>query len=302
MNFKQIEAFRAVMLTGSMTSAAGLLHTSQPNVSRWISLLEQRVGFVLFQRSGTRLIPTPEADAFYADVEKAFVGLDTLNDAADSIRQRGTGLLRIGAVGSITQCVLPEALRLFRNAYPGVPVVVNMGSSDAVSKWTSTGHCDVGFCSVPNDSQNLRFERINTARGVAIVSRTHALVTRGELQPRDFDGLEFISLPGGSYNRKMIDRHFLDGRRRLSIETPYASTICALVGKGLGISIVNPVVPRALGLQEVCEIPFSEKIEFHAYSVQSSHFPVSTLSQRIITCMVDAYAEVLTGTSVTPRN
>lgn len=73
MNFKQIEAFRAVMLTGSMTSAAGLLHTSQPNVSRWISLLEQRVGFVLFQRSGTRLIPTPEADAFYADVEKAFV-------------------------------------------------------------------------------------------------------------------------------------------------------------------------------------------------------------------------------------
>ena len=85
MNFKQVEAFRAVMMTRSMTTAAGLLHTSQPNVSRWIALLEKTLGFVLFQRVGTRIIPTPEAEAFYADVERAFIGLESLNDSASSI-------------------------------------------------------------------------------------------------------------------------------------------------------------------------------------------------------------------------
>ena len=41
MRFSEIEAFRAVMLSGSTTAAAQTLHTSQPNVSRAIALLEQ---------------------------------------------------------------------------------------------------------------------------------------------------------------------------------------------------------------------------------------------------------------------
>jgi len=44
-NFKQVEAFRAVMLSGSMTAAAEALHTSQPNISRLIAQLERLNGF-----------------------------------------------------------------------------------------------------------------------------------------------------------------------------------------------------------------------------------------------------------------
>ncbi|MGV8294142.1 LysR family transcriptional regulator, partial [Pseudomonas aeruginosa] len=72
-----------------------------------------------------------------------------------------------------------------------------------------------------------------------------------------------------------------DDARVLSIETPYATTICSMVGKGLGVSIVNPVVPRALGIAELCEIPFSEKVEFHSYAVTSEHYPVNTLARRM---------------------
>lgn len=61
MNYKQIEAFRAVMLTRSMTEAAAQLHTSQPNISRVIGQLEREAGFRLFERVGNRLAPTDEA-------------------------------------------------------------------------------------------------------------------------------------------------------------------------------------------------------------------------------------------------
>lgn len=292
MNFKQVEAFRAVMTTRSMTTAAGLLHTSQPNVSRWIALLEQNVGFALFQRVGTKLIPTPEAETFYTEVERVFLGLESLGDTASSIRRRGTGLLRVGAVGSITQCILPDAVRMFRQKFSDVSVVVNTGGSDVVAKWMATGSCDIGFCSMPTDPKDLpslRYERINTAYGVGIVASSHRLAAQEILRPSDFDDENFISLPAGSLNRAAIDRHFPNRSRVLSIETPYATTICTMVGKGLGVSIVNPVVPRALQMPDVREIPFSERVEFHSYTVASDHFPVSSLASRMADCVRDAF-------------
>jgi DNA-binding transcriptional LysR family regulator len=278
-----------------MTTAAGLLHTSQPNVSRWIALLEKTLGFVLFQRVGTRLLPTPEAEAFYADVERAFIGLESLNDSASSIRRRGTGMLRIGAVGSITQCVLPDAIRLFRQQVSDIPVVVHTGGSDVVAKWMATGFCDIGFCSIQTDVPGLRYQRINTAYGTGIVPASHRLAAKKALKPADFNDENFISLPAGSFNRAAIDRHFPDDGRIVSIETPYATTICTMVGKGLGVSIVNPVVSRALRLSDVHEIPFSGKIDFHSYAVTSDHFPVGALATRMAQCVQEIFAALDTA-------
>ncbi|WP_454675270.1 LysR substrate-binding domain-containing protein [Achromobacter pestifer] len=292
MNFKQVEAFRAVMMTRSMTTAAGLLHTSQPNVSRWIALLENALGFVLFKRVGTRLIPTAEADAFYADVERAFIGLESLNDSASSIRRRGTGLLRVGAVGSIMQCVLPDAIRLFRETVSDIPVVVSTGGSDVVAKWMATGFCDIGFCSIQTDVPGLHFARINMAHGVGIVPGTHRLARKKSLKPADFNDENFISLPAGSFNRAAVDRHFPNDSRILSIETPYATTICSMVSRGLGVSIINPVVSRTLNMPELREIPFSERIEFPSYAVTSDHFPVGALASKMAECVQAVFASL----------
>ena len=51
MNLRQLEAFRAVMLTGSVTQAAQSMHLSQPAVSKLIADLEYTVGFKLFVRA-----------------------------------------------------------------------------------------------------------------------------------------------------------------------------------------------------------------------------------------------------------
>ena len=83
MHFKQIEAFRAVMLTRSMTVAAAQLHTSQPNISRVIAQLQAETGLRLFKRVGLQLVPTPEAEALLREVDRAYVCLLYTSDAAD---------------------------------------------------------------------------------------------------------------------------------------------------------------------------------------------------------------------------
>ena len=61
MNLRQIEVFRAVMITGSVSGAARLLHVSIPAVSRLLSHTETRLGFLLFERVKGRLHATAEA-------------------------------------------------------------------------------------------------------------------------------------------------------------------------------------------------------------------------------------------------
>ncbi|PMS15247.1 transcriptional regulator, partial [Paraburkholderia rhynchosiae] len=60
LGFRHIEAFRAVMSSNSMTNAARVMHTSQPQVSRLISQLESITAFPLFERNGSRLNPTQD--------------------------------------------------------------------------------------------------------------------------------------------------------------------------------------------------------------------------------------------------
>jgi len=51
------------MRTGSVTAAARMLNVTQPAVSAMLKHLESRLAMKLFERSGGRLLPTPEAQA-----------------------------------------------------------------------------------------------------------------------------------------------------------------------------------------------------------------------------------------------
>ena len=62
-NSRQVEAFRATMLTGSVTEAAALMKVTQPAVSRLLRDLQALLKMELFERRGTGLVPTAAAMA-----------------------------------------------------------------------------------------------------------------------------------------------------------------------------------------------------------------------------------------------
>lgn len=286
MNFKQVEAFRAVMLTRSMTLAAEQLHTSQPNVSRLIAQLERETGLPLFSRRSARIVPTPEAEALLREVERAFVGLRTLDEAAQSIRRLGTGALRIGAVPSIAMSVLPRAIQAFRAQHPRVAIAVHTSDSPTVAKWTATGFCDFGLVAYLVDTPGVEARVWHREQGVCIVPADHRLARRRRVRARDLDDEPFISLTHGDGTRAVIDAAFQpDDRRCLTLETPYAATICTMVGMGLGVSVVNPLVSRSLKLPGTREIAFEPEIEFVSYSLHAQQRVEPALAAAFFRCL-----------------
>ena len=69
LRYRNLEAFRIVYETGSVTRAAERLNLSQPAVSQLIARIERSFGFALFDRGlGRRLEATAAARALHADV------------------------------------------------------------------------------------------------------------------------------------------------------------------------------------------------------------------------------------------
>ncbi|MEI2418577.1 LysR substrate-binding domain-containing protein [Orrella sp. JC864] len=281
MRFNHIDAFRAVMLSGSMTAAARELHTSQPNISRLIGQLEKETGLTLFQRMSGRLQATPEAHAFYRDVQRAYVGLNDLRKSAQSIRKLGTGHLRIGAVPSMALTVVPIVMRAFSTHYPDVRVSMHTSDSITVAQWTASRYCDIGIASYISDSPGVDAQRVRELDGVCVVPEAHRLArgTRA-LGPRDLHGEPFISLSYG--DRRQTDRVFAqngEDQRLLAYETQYAAAACKLVGLGMGVSIVNPVVARHYEQAGIAIRRFRPRIPFTTYLLYPLQSPSSELTR-----------------------
>lgn len=290
MNFKQVETFRAVVLTGSMTAAAERLHTSQPNVSRVIGKLEAEVGFELFDRVGGRVVATKGGEALFREVERAFVGLDSLGESARAIRQAGAGTLRIAAAASISVSVMPTAIRLFQQRYPALRIVLETSESSVIANWTATRHCDLGFVSYVAEKPGVVATAIHSESAVCLVPAGHRLAGRRRLAPADLHGERFISLPGGSASRRAIDAVFAaDDGRVLVLETPFAATICRMVSEGLGLSLVNPITSRALKLPGVVALPFKPDIAFTSFLLRSPLAARETHAEHFLACVQAAF-------------
>lgn len=243
MTFRHIEAFRAVVATGSMTEASRRLHTSQPQVSRLIGQLEAITGLPLFDRGGSRVVPSLDGTRFHAEVERAFVGLTSLEAAATRIRAFGAERLRVAAMPRLAGGLLAQAVAQFKAAHPDVIVAIHSGDDETVNGWVATGFCDAALTMLYGDVPDARLDHVQTRACVAVLPPAHPLTARATLTPDDFAGLPFVASSLGSALRDRTDALFEAAGIPLAItaEAGLGASICTLVSAGLGLSVMNPL-------------------------------------------------------------
>src|SRR3546814_6871316 len=76
------------MLTGTTTSAARMLHTTQPSISRLIGQIQSASGITLFDMLHGRLRPTAEAHELFDTIQRHFLGLESIEARIDAMRRR----------------------------------------------------------------------------------------------------------------------------------------------------------------------------------------------------------------------
>jgi DNA-binding transcriptional LysR family regulator len=283
------------MRLGSMTAAAEVLYTSQPNVSRLISQLELSTGLSLFKRAGVRLIPTQEGQAFFQEVERAYVGLDSLKLSAKNIRNLGTGRLRVAAVPSTGMAVIPRVLKTFTDSRPELTVSLHVNSSPTVEQWVKSQFCDIGIVVHPGDVSSQQIELLAQVPAVCVLPRSHALAERSEITFTDLEGEAFVSLCHGDGTRSLVDGLFEQAgvERIMAVEAQYSAINCEMVALGMGVTLAHPLVARDYLHLDVVVRPFRPDILFPTYVIWPTAQARTKLAEEFVETLKAYYREVL---------
>jgi DNA-binding transcriptional LysR family regulator len=257
MNARQLEVFRAIMRNGTLTAAAEALKVSQPAVSKVLRHFEDQIGYLLFERLGGRLVATPEAHLLYRDADRIFREIEALKSFSDRIRDKRLGLLRIGASGPPTFALLPLAAERFRRRNPGVALEIQTLPAEEVGERLVVGEIDLGVTMVTIAMPQIRCEVLGSAQIVVVMPKSSALGRKVEIRPIDLTEETLISYGSKPAVGQLLDRAFRECglTRKTQIEVTLSIAAMPLVQRGLGIALVDGLVPWA-GFKDLVVRPF----------------------------------------------
>lgn len=266
MNLRRLEIFRAVVLGGSASRGAALLGISQPAVSRALADLEGSLGFLLFERVGGQLRPTPEGRLFFAEVERSFTGLDQLRMSAARIRDFGSGALRVASLAALASKLLPKVVAAFGERHPDTAVTLQVASSARVREFVVSGGFDLGIAADEVDLSSLEHRPFPDLAAVCVMPAGHALARQRVVRPGHLDGLAFVALVPEDRARQRLQAVLAEhgSRPRVVVETPHSATVCALALEGVGVGLANPAAAAGFPERGLVVRPFEPEVAFRA--------------------------------------
>jgi DNA-binding transcriptional LysR family regulator len=284
LNLRQIEVFRAVMLTGSISGAANLLHVSQPAVSRTISYTEQRLSLTLFERIKGRLYPTPEARRLFSEASLVYEGVHRFNAVADDLVENRSGHLRVACSPSLGQWLMPRAIAEFGRRFPDVRIILRTLLPEVLLQAILTQQVELGVAFLEDTHPNVQVRPLYENRLVAALPSGHPLAAHEVLHVRELHDQPFIGfasdIPFGQLVRTLCQD--TGCTLQVKVEVQLAHVAHALVQAGVGIALIDELTANGPIWPNVVVRPVVPTIAAPVSLLHMTLEPLSRLAQEFI--------------------
>jgi DNA-binding transcriptional LysR family regulator len=240
-NLRHVEVFYAIMRAGTITGAARVLNVTQPAVSATLKQLEARLRMKLFDRTGGRLRPTPEAKALLPDVAEIFGRIGAVERLSQDLASGSRGVFSVAATPPLCDGYVAKAVATFMAKRPGVRVGLHSLASALVLDRVINREIDVGVVYEPVGSAAVQVERLSRGTIGCILPARHALARRKSVRPADLAGHRVITYLPQALLRPYIERALTARGPALDFvaQTGTAATAIALAAQGAGIALVE---------------------------------------------------------------
>jgi DNA-binding transcriptional LysR family regulator len=201
----QLTAFLAVVRTGSVTAAADELVVTQPSVSAALAALTREVGVDLTERSGRNLRLTAAGEAFAPYAAEVLGLLEQGRDAAREAGLRAARRLRIAAVTTAGEYVVPPLLRAFAERHPDVTVSLDVGNRHRVFDHVRDHRVDIGIGGRPPVDGGLTGTPFLRNEIVLITGPDDPLATRRSVPVDELGRRTWLLREEGSGTRALVE-------------------------------------------------------------------------------------------------
>lgn len=193
MELRVLRYFLMVAREENITRAAGLLHVTQPTLSRQLIQLEEELGVKLFHRNKYRITLTEEGLLLKQRAQEIVALSDKAKQELTKSEGTLSGEIAIGCAEARSFSVLAEQIVAFRKLYPRVRFRIYSATADDVKDRMENGLLDMGLLMEPVDIGRYAFIRMPVReRYGVLVRRDSPLAEKESVRPEDLVGMPLL--------------------------------------------------------------------------------------------------------------
>jgi DNA-binding transcriptional LysR family regulator len=215
-----------------------------------VAALERELGVQLTERAGRSIKPTPAGEA-YARYASDVVGLlDEGSEVAGEIARGTRTRLRITAVTTAGEYLMPPLIRDFREHHPELQVSLHVGNRDEVFRRLESRRADVAIAGRPPDDRGFEGQPFADNDFVLITTPSDPLAKRAWVAVDELAETPWLMREEGSGTRRLCDAYLSTHQLQPTLVTLGSNgAIKNAARMGLGIAVQSrTAVELELGL------------------------------------------------------
>lgn len=240
MTFSQLRTFLEVSRQGSVRGAAAVLMITEPSVSAALAALRDELQVPLVERDG-RGIRLTNAGLELARYAAQILGLA---DQAVVRVQEAAGKaapIKLVAVTTAGEYVLPPILKLFRQAHPEVQLRMEVGNRSSVVERITAREADLGFGGRPPEGRGMIGVPFLDNELVVVAPWDHPLADQTSISPAALTKETWLVREPGSGTRETTEEFWASNGMQVTSSMTLGSngTVKQAAAAGLGVTLVS---------------------------------------------------------------
>ena len=276
MKLQQLRYIREVARHGlNVSQTAEIIHTSQPGISKQISMLEEELGLKIFRRRGKHLSGvTPAGEAIVALAAEILDKVENIRRVSREFTAPHAGVLSIATTHTQARYVLPPVIAAFREKYKEVTLNMHQGTPLQISELAANGAVDFAIATEALELfENLIMLPCYRWNRSVIVRRDHPLAELENAAAAKLDLPAIARYPIVTYVFGFT------GRSQLDLAFNRAGLRPKVVFTATDADVIKTYVRLGMGIGIIATMAYDPRLDADLLALDASHLFASSATK-----------------------